>query len=451
MKTNVTHKLIRFLWGDLEPSELKKFTLLAAGFFFLLGSWWPLKTLKESIFINMIGPMHLPEAKIASVLLFFPIVLLYSKLVDHFAKEKLIYFFVGFYTIVGLVLVYFLYHPTIGLANTQVDPSRMLGWAFYLFVESYISLMLSLYWSFINDVTTPESAKKGYGLIIFGTQLGAFLFIILGNILSYDTTRYAERAPFIALISILTFLAMPVIVYIMTKTVEKNALTGYSDQIAQEEAEPLKKDSWVGFLDGLKLLVTHPYVTGIFFLICFQELISTLMGFQMSLLVNATYTDPGARNFFFFNFALAVQLIACLFGLFGTSFFQRRFGIRFCLITYPVLLGLAIAYYMVFPTLTTIFSVMLIAKALNYAFNQPAKEVLYIPTSRSIKYKSKAWIDMFGMRFAKAAGSIINRLMGPYILLIGTSTLGIIGLWTLLANVIGNVFKKAVDENKLIE
>lgn len=445
-------KVITLLWGDLEASELKKFVLLASGFFFLLGSWWPLKTLKESIFINIIGPMHLPEAKIASVLLFFPIVLMYSKLVDHFAKEKLIYFFVSLYTIIGLILVYFLYHPTIGLANPEVNPTRLLGWAFYLFVESYISLMLSLYWSFINDVTTPESAKKGYGLIIFGTQLGAFLFIILGNILSYDVSHYAQRAPLIALISVLMFLAMPIIVFIMGTIIDKKDLMGYNEESLKEkeDVEP-KKDSWVGFLDGLKLLITHPYVTGIFFLICFQELISTVMGFQMSLLVNSTYKDPGARNFFFFNFALAVQSIACLFGLFGTSFFQRKFGIRFCLIAYPLLLGLSIGYYIVAPTLWTIFCVMLIAKALNYAFNQPAKEVLYIPTSRSIKYKSKAWIDMFGMRFAKAAGSVANRVMGPFVILIGGSTLTIIALWTLLASIIGKTFKQAVDQNKLIE
>lgn len=449
---NIGYKLIKFLWGDLEASELKKFVLLAAGFFFLLGSWWPLKTLKESIFINMIGPMHLPEAKIASVLLFFPIVLMYSKLVDHFAKEKLIYFFVGLYTIIGLILVYFLYHPTIGLANPEVNPARLLGWIFYLFVESYISLMLSLYWSFINDVTTPESAKKGYGLIIFGTQLGAFLFIILGNILSYNTSHYAERAALIALISVLTFLAMPIIVFIMTRIIEKKDLVGYEEEVIKEEDnEKIKKDSWVGFLDGLRLLITHPYVTGIFFLICFQELISTVMGFQMSLLVNTAYQEPGARNFFFFNFALAVQTIACLFGLFGTSFFQRKFGIRFCLIAYPLFLGVSIAYYIFHPTLWTIFSVMLIAKAINYAFYQPAKEVLYIPTSRSIKYKSKAWIDMFGMRFAKAAGSVANRVMGPFVILIGGSTLTIIALWTLLASIIGKTFKRAVDQNKLIE
>lgn len=443
----MSNRIIRALWGDLQGEELKKFSLLALGFFFLIGSWWPLKTLKDSIFINMVGPLYLPKAKFASVMLFFPLVLLYSKLVDHFSKEKLIYFFIAVYGFFGFILVYFLGHPVIGLANSEVSPKRWLGWVFYVFCESYISLMLSLYWSFINDITNPESAKKGYGLIIFGMQLGGLLFTILGSYLSYDAQLYATRAPIIAFISVLAFFLIAVVVFILMRTVKHENLTGYEEEIKS----PSTQTSSVGFLDGLKLVLTRPYVTGIFALICFQELISTMMGFQLSLLAATTYSNPGMVNKFLFDFALCVQIIACLFGLFGTSFFQRKFGIRFSLITYPVCLGLFVVCYLVHPTLQTIFYVMLVAKALGYALNQPAKEALYIPTSKSIKYKSKAWIDMFGMRFAKAVGSGINDFIGPIVMLTGSLALAIVVVWTSLASVIGHAFKKAVDNKELIE
>jgi AAA family ATP:ADP antiporter len=443
------HKIVRILWGDLSKEDLKKFSLLATGFFFLIGAWWPLKTLKDSIFINIVGSTYIPKAKIASLILFFPLVLMYSKLVDIVSKEKLIYLFITFYGAIGLALVYFLYHPTIGLANPTVDPSRWLGWILYLYAESFISLMLSLYWSFINDVTTPESAKKGYGLIIFGTQFGGLLFTIWGNILSYDTTRYAQTAPFIILVCVLTFFLVGLIVFILERSVDKKQLAGYQDRSGQDKVT--QPEAIIGFFDGLKLLFTQPYVAGIFGLICFQEIISTMMGFQMNLLVSQTYSDPGMVNRFLFNFAFCVQIIACLFGLVGTSFFQRIFGIRFCLISYPILLGLSILGYLFYPTLGSIFCVMLIAKALNYALNQPAKEVLYIPTSRNIKYKSKAWIDMFGLRFAKAAGATANDWVGTFVSLTGGLALGLIAVWSVMAGIIGTKFKKTVDQNKMIE
>ena len=442
----MSYKIIRALWGDLKGEELKKYFLLALGFFFLIGSWWPLKTLKDSIFINMVGPLHLPEAKMLSVLLFFPLVLLYSKLVDHFSKEKLIYFFITIYGCIGLVLVYFLAHPTIGLANPTVGPSRWLGWAFYVFAESYISLHLSLYWSFINDVTTPDSAQKGYGFIIFGTQLGGVLFTILGNYLSSDTSLYVQRAPLIALISVLMFFMIALVVLLLHYVVGAENLKGYRSQ-----ASTATPESTVGFFSGLKVVFTRPYVAGIFALLFFWEVVSILMGFQLSWLAKSTYPDPGQLNKFLFDFALAVQLIACLFGLVGTSFFQRRFGMAFALIAYPLCIGAAVFCYLLYPTLQTIFFVMLIAKALGFALNQPSKEMLYIPTSKNIKYKSKAWIDMFGQRLAKASGAFANRFIGPFVALSSSLTLGLIFVWVLLASIMGKAFKRAVQNKELIE
>lgn len=442
------HKIIRLLWGDLTSDELKKFSLLGLGFFCLIGSWQPLKTIKDSIFINMVGPLHLPEAKFASLLLFFPLVLMYSKLVDYFSKEKLIYAFIGIYSTIGFVLVYFLMHPTIGLSNPEVSSGRLVGWVFYLFSESYISLLLSLYWSFINDIATPESAKKGYGLIIFGTQLGGFLFTLLGSYLAYDAGLYATRVPLIALISVCMFSGLGIIVFILQRIVGYEGMAGYEDDCKPSSTVP---ELAVGFLEGLKLILTRPYVMGIFSLVFFQEAISTIMGFQLSLLVKTTYQDPGLVNKFLFDFGLCVQAIACLFGLIGTSFFHRKLGIRLSLIIYPALLGSFIFAYMLQPTLQTIFYVMLIAKALGYALNQPAKEVLYIPTSKNIKYKSKAWIDMFGLRFAKTFGSAINWFAGPMVMFTGTFALSLIGVWVGMASIIGNVFRKTVANKKLIE
>src|SRR5271157_4181776 len=109
-------RVVNFFWGDLQGKELLKFVLLALGFFFIIGAFWPLKTLKESIFINIVGPLYLPYAKLVSLVLLFPVLLFYSKLVDVLEKEKLIYAVVSIYASLGFVLVYFLCDPVIGIA-----------------------------------------------------------------------------------------------------------------------------------------------------------------------------------------------------------------------------------------------------------------------------------------------------------------------------------------------
>ncbi len=441
------NRVVRALWGDLKGDELKKFLLLAAGFFFIIGSYWPMRTLKDSFFINMVGPTWQPYVKLLSLLTFFPVVLLYAKMVDIFSKRRLIYVILSIYAALGLIFVGLLLHPTVGLQNEIASPNRLFAWFFYVYAETYVSLIVSLYWSFASDVTTQESAKKGYGLIIFGTQLGGVVSMFIGNVLSYNPDMYAQRAPLILFISVCLFSGIALMTYLLQKFVSEKSLRSQAEVV--ETPDKLKK---IGFIEGLKAIFIHPYVVGVFGLIFFHELISTVMNYQMILLVDKTFATGGLVNRYLFTYNLCVQIIACLFGLIGTSFFQRRFGIKFCIVTYPLLLGGSILAYLSYPTLSTIFYVMLIAKAINYAFNQPAKEVLYIPTSRNIKYKSKAWVDMFGARLAKGGGSLFDATFSG--ILVGLPSIIImsfVGLWVTVANLLGNRFQKAVKNNEIIE
>ncbi|CAM9648337.1 unnamed protein product, partial [Phaeothamnion confervicola] len=45
----------------------------------------------------------------------------------------------------------------------------------------------------------------------------------------------------------------------------------------------------------------------------------------------------------------------------------------------------------------------------SYSLNNPCKEMLYQPTSMAVKFKSKSWIDIFGARGSKAAGSVVTN------------------------------------------
>lgn len=434
-------RLARALWGNMSIEELKKFGLLALGFFFLIGSYWPLKVLKDVVFINMIGSRYQPDAKILSLIVFFPLVLFYSKLVDYFSKERLIYFFIALYGGIGLLFVYLFAHPTIGVANELQSPYRIMGWAFYLFVESYISVMVSLYWAFSNDVTTPESAKKGYGMMIFGSQFGAVLFVLLSDFLSRDPLLYAERVPLIALISVIMFFLVAIVVFILKHVVSDVEMRGYQGRVREDEEKS------VGFWEGFKTLIKCPYVGGIFALVFLHEVVSALMYYQMLRSVELNYlSNLGFVNKFMFRFTLIMQSISCLFALFGTSYFQRKFGVRGCLVLYPLLLGIGVSFYLYQPTLMFIAGVMIIAKGINYVLNQPAKEMLYIPTTKAVKYKSKAWIDMFGLRSAKMSGSIVNKTVGIASRLTAGVSLGLVFIWIVIARAVGTHHRKVIKK-----
>jgi AAA family ATP:ADP antiporter len=106
--------------------------------------------------------------------------------------------------------------------------------------------------------------------------------------------------------------------------------------------------------------------------------------------------------------------------------------------------------YLVVPTLFVVTIFIVLLKGLHYAFNQPVRETLYIPTSKDIKYKAKAWIDVVGMRGAKAVGFQLAGFLGHASGIIGVVVLGLLSLWTGVASVIGKKNEDAAAKNTVI-
>ena len=109
------------------------------------------------------------------------------------------------------------------------------------------------------------------------------------------------------------------------------------------------------------------------------------------------------------HFGQVTNLMSFCFSLLGTSVVVRRLGLRRTLRVFPALLAFAVLLSYFFPNLWVLFISMSCLKALTYALNEPSKEMLYNPTSEAIKFKAKAWIDVFGARSAKALGSTITN------------------------------------------
>jgi AAA family ATP:ADP antiporter len=429
------------LWGLSSGSELKKFLYLAAGAFCLLGSFSPLKPLKESLFISMVGPEYYPHVKTLSVVLMFFVVLVYSKIVDYFSKQHLMYTFLSFFVVVGAGFVLALSHPNIGLANKVVSVDRWVAWGFYLFVETYLTVMISLFWSFVNDVTSAASAKKGYGMIMFGSQTGALCFAVVAKMMIADVTAYTIRVPILIALSLGLFSLLGFFVWRLTQLLPP-VPAAHHDRASEGQS--------LGVLAGLKIVLTRPYVAGLFLLVLFQEMIMSLMHYQQAYLAKLTFTQDSLLTNYFFSMNLILQVLSCGFALLGTSYIHRTIGTRASLMSFPLLLIVSAIAYLVVPTLFVVTIFIVLLKGLHYAFNQPVRETLYIPTSKDIKYKAKAWIDVVGMRGAKAVGFQLAGFLGHASGIIGVVVLGLLSLWTGVASVIGKKNEDAAAKNTVI-
>ncbi len=449
-------KIARKLWGDLSNAEFKKFGLLSIIITIILGNYWMLRVMKNPVFNDLVGMEYQPYAKMGSILVATFVVIIYSKLVDLFSKKTLfdivcifyavLFFIVGLSTgthkeFLGIINA----NPIISSLNL---PGNFMGWVAYAAFET-MSIMIILFWAFVAGTTTPESAKKGYAMIICCIQVGT----ISGPAV---VTNFAPVVGLPMLTNLAGILAMvvPLLVRMYLSLMKGKS----SDFKPGYKAKPK-----TGFFEGIRLIVTKPYVMGILVISIIHEIITTMLDFQMNMIAKEVFSSRDLFASFAGKYGMSVNAVVLTFSFLGTSFFMRKFGIRFCLLAYPTIVGMVLCVLLVLDKMNlshlqmmwTLFGTMIIIKGLGYSLNNPTKEVIYIPTTDDIRFKAKGWIESFGGKTAKGTGSVINAAFTKNLsdlLLFGTLiSLGIVGGWIIVANLLGKKFNRLQKENKIVE
>jgi AAA family ATP:ADP antiporter len=375
-------------------------------------------------------------------------------LVDTFPRHKVFYFLTGLYGLIALVMFFCFSDPSIGLANTVKSPMRIIGWVWYIWVESFGSLMVALFWAIVTDITAPESAKRGFPLVALFGQIGNMIGPWLFNA---KKLGFANSAPVVGIIAGLLF-CIGFMFWIFMHVTPPSQLKGYHPEgEKEEEGEP-------GFFEGLKLLLTRGYLFGLFLIISIYEVIVTIFDFHFKMSVATEFVNEVDVNAYLASYATMTGVVSTLCVLFGINSIQRLLGMRISLLMLPTLVALAVFLIKFNPQSLVIgFWIMVFSKAVNYALNQPTMKQLYIPTSKDSKYKAQAWIEMFGSRLAKGSGSFINTWRAPLVtqngLIDGVArfltfssmiSFGCIGVWLFVAIYVAKKYDAAIKEKRIV-
>ncbi|HJZ24351.1 MAG TPA: Npt1/Npt2 family nucleotide transporter [Candidatus Babeliales bacterium] len=423
-------KISQTLWGDLTKEEWKKFGLLSSAFALIVGIYWILRPIRDALFANNVGTLYLPYAKIASVVFLIPLMLVYSKLLNIFEREKLLCLFAISYSFFFLCAAYL-------LANTNILSSRILcisGWIIYLGIESFISLMYTLFWSLVANATDTATAKRGYVLIFAGAQLGT----IAGPELAKHATLIGLPTLFFIAACGTFIIQFPIKLFTMR----------YPETMPQISLHNTT------LTEGLKLFLNKPYLLGILSITILSDIVTTILEFELVYRANETYNSTEKITEFLGLYGQYTNFSTLLFTIFGTSFIIRKYGLTTALVAYPLTVGILIYYAWKVQTLWVLFTIMIVIKCLSYALNNPCKDIIYIPTSNAIKFKTKGWIDTVGSKVAKSIGGGIGILFPILANLIFFGTiisLGAIVLWVIAALYIGRKNHHLLKNNKIIE
>eukprot|EP00980_Cylindrotheca_fusiformis_P019352 scaffold6638_cov127-Cylindrotheca_fusiformis.AAC.36 len=450
-------KSIRDRLGPSERREWMRPYWLGFGLFLILFAFWMLDSMKDPVFARLVDgnlDRHQPPAKLCSVVTTLLLVCLMEYLANVRQKREArkvrsepeildeggiwnrmpmmdsaehqrhalddnisvsIFAHIGLPYVVAFAIIGFLlykFERAEERLEKGFDRWYIVGYILYATVESFGSLAVATFWSYTNATLNLNDAEQYYGTIIAVAQLGA-----IGGSTMVASDHW--QAPALLLVVSLVILLQLVTMKTYDGRFKPTSVLANDDEVSsvltwQDDNATLTKPFW----SGIYLIVRHNYVMLILGVSCLYEVALTCLDYQMKLLGWARFEMKPEVTMTFSEFMGHYGQVVNLTSLFLSSvifpFLIRKYGLRITLRFFPTLLLLAtiVAFGAVPGNLTVIFFSLSILKAMTYSVHDPAKEILYIPTSNAVKFRAKFWIDVVGERISKAVGSGFNNFAG---------------------------------------
>ena len=428
---------------DIRRSELPTALLMFSYFFLIITSFWILKPIKKSIFIqfyektgfdlfawHMTGPQAELLAKVLNMVVAFVAVGVFTWLARRFRRQQLTFIFTGFFLASYAAYAFIIERP-----------QSITVWTFYLYGDLFSTLMVATFFAFLNDSVTPDDAKRLYGLICLGG--------VAGGVFGTTTLRVL-----IAKIDVVGWLwvcfGLGLLILVVAFAAGRRIDRDPPPEPEAVPAETEKKGKGNPALEGARLVFGSPYLLSIVAIVGLYEIVSTVMDFQFTSTIDHYLSGPAIGKHFATVFAIT-NMVSMLVQLFFTSFVMSHFGLGFALMVLPVAALAGSMGFMALPVLGMGSALNTLDNGFSYSINQSAKEALYVPTSKDEKYKAKAFIDMFVQRFAKAVAvgvSLgITMVFREYSSLRWLSgfTVAVIALWIFAAIYAGRSFKRMTE------
>jgi AAA family ATP:ADP antiporter len=377
---------------------------------------------------------------------------IYSAIVSRMPRRRFIAVVYRFF-MVQLLLFYAVFQTLEGVSEVWA------GRVFFIWSSVFNLFVISVFWSLVNDVFRPSQSKRLFGVIAVGGTAGAltgsaitsFLAAGLGAItLLLVSAALLEVAARVSryLSDVEQTLAMAAIA---DEALKKDAdirdrevpeASFVKDQVTTKQTEVIGG----GVFEGVRHVMTSPYLLGIAALMLFFTVVSTYLYFmQIAIVTEAIGDDRDARTQLFANRDLIVNAITLIVQMFLTGRILRWLGIGVSLALLPVISFVGFGLLAVAPVLMVVIAFDVLRRAGNFAIQRPARESLYTVVSRTDKYKAKNFNDTFVYRVGDQLGAWSYTAMmyfGLGLTGLALTMLPVSLIWVFLALWLGKQYKQ---------
>lgn len=413
---------------DIKQREIPALIISFFYFFSLLCAYYIIRPLRDEMGI-LGGIKNLPWVFTGTFLVILAMVPLYGWVSSRYPRRQFLPLVYSFF-ILNLLFFYTLFY-------FDVSPNHV-AQSFFIWVSVFNLFVVSVFWSFMNDIYDKDQAKRLFGSIAAGGTLGA----LCGPIL---TTWLAQPMGTHNLL-----LISAVLLTIPLFCIKK--LSHWFKQQPQSQLDTSFKNPIGGhWLAGFSLLIRSPYLMGISLLILMYSTLSTFLYFQQASIIQDNFSNSAERTSVFAMIDLAVNSLTILIQIFLTGRIVKTLGLAWTLALIPLLLVIGFIMLSFSPVIGVLIIVQVLRRAGNYSIMRPAREMLYVVLGREEKYKAKNFIDTVVYRGGDVVSAWVYDSMRSFGLSLGQIALiaaPIAAIWALVAYRLGIKREQIADKGK---
>jgi ATP:ADP antiporter, AAA family len=411
--------------ADVRPYEVRALVLAFLCNFVLMASYYLLRPVRDAM-ATVFGVDQLQNLFTGTLLLTLVCSPIFAWLTDTFKLSRLLPAVFAF-LVVDIVAFYFWFQAT--------PDSRWLAAAFYWWFSVVNLFMVSVFWSLMVDLFTPNQASRLLPAITGGGSLGA----IAGPLVAALFVKGLGVSGVLLLAAAGLVVVIVIVIHVIR---EKRRL-----QEANEEAQPSSMDRKLrgSFLDGFRVLLTSSYQINQALFILLMTWIATIGYFLQTDLIAKAFADVASRTQALADIDLAVNICSAIVSIFGLSRMIARFGVTGSLVLNPILMAISFVLMVFSPTLLMLQAMQALRRVTQYAIARPSREICFTVVEQENRYKTKNIIDVVVYRLGDLSSAWMQaglRSLGMG--LNGTLGVGVLasGIWAVSAWTLGRQYEQ---------
>jgi ATP:ADP antiporter, AAA family len=370
---------------SVAPGERRALALAFSCNFVLLGSYYILRPLRDTV-ATVYGVGHLQQLFTAT----FAGTLLASTLFSALASR------VRLTRLLPGVFWFWLCNLALFEVLFRLAPeTRWVSGGYYVWFSVANLFMISVFWSLMVDVFSPEQATRLFAYIAAGGALGA----ITGPLL----TRLLVSRLGISGMLLLAAAGFGVVIALIHLLMREKTQLRSGDQNAQQST--LDHSLSGGALEGFRQLFGSAYALSQAAFMLLMTWVNTVAYFLQTDVVARSYTSLANRAQALADIDLVVNVCTAAILIFGLGRVVQRFGVTAGLILNPLLMIVAFFATALSPTLLMIQGLQVVRRVAQYAIARPSREICFTVVEQSDRYKAKNLIDTVVYRFGDVSSA----------------------------------------------